>query len=1283
MARLSEALYQAVDYAVDKLWTTRNKGGRDDYSSSGSVSQDEELYNSQEEVQSAKPSHRPSNAPSSRLASEPRSSHTHQSAAPSQRTTSASGYAPSGAGGHEASLAFSDVGSAKRSKAPSAAVRSARASGLSGLSGELTGDISLDTTPKAQSRQPSQPGAGAARSARQSAMSGLSQDLTGVTGDISLGGGSTLTPRSANKQPSRPATDAGASRSARPSGLSGMSGELGGATGEISYGDAGGGGASSEAASAPSQPVRRRSSLASSLRQSVKAASEAAEESADGESSVTVTAAGGGAADAAADSNSASYSEPVDDGTESQRSAVTPRKSASLRSGAPSSTTVRTARTAADPPAAQSSGGYSEGGFEEEEVEGGEDEAPQRAASTYSESVVEASESAAAPGSESVLEASESVASASLRHRSAPPARRPANAASESAGDGYSGEDFDAASASASRSHPAEESGSADPGASGGIAAGGEGGAAAGGAGGVSAAGSIFQQPPGSAVGAPPSGSGGSVFQRLPADAPDDASIRSGPSARDQGDAAAAPPPPAQEWNEGAIRVAPPGAHRSGMWRENSVMQRPMSAAPRDRQSAQLASLTRKHPATWDPVDVATWVEFLGLGQYRRRFLHHCIDGRMLVRLTDAQLKAELGIGPMGHRVAILDAAATVVKSYNEAQRDRPDADDGAAGPAPGAEPSRQEYRPPAARAGSAPRPRARPASAMPGGTGALSASPPRVPSGPRRPASASRSLMPPDAYLGPAKGKQTVYEQRAKLLFELDRAQARAEQHRALADQLKHTANLSSEEAAHLRGLLADIEKKNRQAFGLSGGVDGSARIPWHHIGKGTKHNNWNPERFAKPGEPETVDLTFKPACPSAESKRLLSNGGGGGGGGGEGEATNPVNSFLDRLNNDLRKREQTKKELERRYYSDGSADGRTEADWNAVASQLASRCRISLDRDPNVYDGQIDEALDHLSSSESWREAGLKTEPIRKAKGPAKLSAAASALRSLAFMERYRSDLKTRSTKITSLEKKWISRTLGDKYLPAARDQEDLAQAVQFFALLGWREDDGSPSEQAVAPYLLDRLLERAVEYRRHFDAWWERVRERPQERAAGYQPNINWNAPPWDTDGLTAPMLEEMERMAASAEEAATTTSPGGTLTRGTVEVGPLLPAGGMDFVEFTVRLLGKCRLDDLHRLQQLGPKQKRLGVYRAIRTQKFIEFTERDLEERDRKLRQAYSTLAPSRRRIPSSRIEGFFERLHEDAARRRARAEALAHEKVSKEKEILASSVMYGRPRSAR
>ena len=49
-----------------------------------------------------------------------------------------------------------------------------------------------------------------------------------------------------------------------------------------------------------------------------------------------------------------------------------------------------------------------------------------------------------------------------------------------------------------------------------------------------------------------------------------------------------------------------------------------------------------------------------------------------------------------------------------------------------------------------------------------------------RRPASAGPNVIPPEPYLGPAVGKITVYEQRAKLLYQLDKARHRAAQHAA-----------------------------------------------------------------------------------------------------------------------------------------------------------------------------------------------------------------------------------------------------------------------------------------------------------------------------------------------------------------------------------------------------------------------------------------------------------------------------------------------------------------------
>ena len=44
-------------------------------------------------------------------------------------------------------------------------------------------------------------------------------------------------------------------------------------------------------------------------------------------------------------------------------------------------------------------------------------------------------------------------------------------------------------------------------------------------------------------------------------------------------------------------------------------------------------------PAEWSIRDVVNWVESTGYPQHKHRFLHNCIDGRLLLRLTNEQLK--------------------------------------------------------------------------------------------------------------------------------------------------------------------------------------------------------------------------------------------------------------------------------------------------------------------------------------------------------------------------------------------------------------------------------------------------------------------------------------------------------------------------------------------------------------------------------------------------------------------------------------------------------------------
>ncbi len=43
--------------------------------------------------------------------------------------------------------------------------------------------------------------------------------------------------------------------------------------------------------------------------------------------------------------------------------------------------------------------------------------------------------------------------------------------------------------------------------------------------------------------------------------------------------------------------------------------------------------------AAWGVREVCDWAEHIGLGQYRKRFLHHCIGGGLLLDLTEYNLK--------------------------------------------------------------------------------------------------------------------------------------------------------------------------------------------------------------------------------------------------------------------------------------------------------------------------------------------------------------------------------------------------------------------------------------------------------------------------------------------------------------------------------------------------------------------------------------------------------------------------------------------------------------------
>ena len=82
-------------------------------------------------------------------------------------------------------------------------------------------------------------------------------------------------------------------------------------------------------------------------------------------------------------------------------------------------------------------------------------------------------------------------------------------------------------------------------------------------------------------------------------------------------------------------------------------------------------------------MDVAAWLESLGLGQYARAFADNGVDAEVLPRLTAEDLR-EIGVLAVGHRRKLVEAIAALQARGTSA----PSADEPAAwhaAPGPGA----------------------------------------------------------------------------------------------------------------------------------------------------------------------------------------------------------------------------------------------------------------------------------------------------------------------------------------------------------------------------------------------------------------------------------------------------------------------------------------------------------------------------------------------------------------------------------------------------------------------
>jgi hypothetical protein len=382
---------------------------------------------------------------------------------------------------------------------------------------------------------------------------------------------------------------------------------------------------------------------------------------------------------------------------------------------------------------------------------------------------------------------------------------------------------------------------------------------------------------------------------------------------------------------------------------------------------------------------------------------------------------------------------------------------------------------------------------ARPGSPGAPACEPKRPRSAPtlraRPPTAEGRTDA---AALGPAAGKFTVQEQRAKLLFELSRAQARAAAQAGAARHTGDVARLAEAEVARLGAAVRDLDRRFRpQLDHATGALDGQARVPWQHVGPGTHAADPHPERLGRPWDGPAVDETFAPRI-SGRSREIMSARGGGGGGGAAGGGS----TFLDRLAADERRRAAAAAAAARRRAAGPAAAGlpaaaavssdadamlspqeaqkRAKTDAALLARVLGTRWGVALPGGADLAKsilaysqtgqsasaaageaaGQVEAALNEVVEAYAKE---LMLSPRRKAallaeRGRAKAAGVAAAVRTMEFIERYKSDLRTRDARLADLQARFFA--AAGRGGPGEAEARDGRAADAWFAQLGWRD-------------------------------------------------------------------------------------------------------------------------------------------------------------------------------------------------------------------------------------
>jgi len=138
---------------------------------------------------------------------------------------------------------------------------------------------------------------------------------------------------------------------------------------------------------------------------------------------------------------------------------------------------------------------------------------------------------------------------------------------------------------------------------------------------------------------------------------------------------------------------------------------------------------------------------------------------------------------------------------------------------------------------------------------------------------------------------------------------------------------------------------------------------------------------------------------------------------------------------------------------------------------------------------------------------------------------------------------------------------------------------------------------------------LVARAAALKGEWDKQRDKERDLPPEAKSARPPAFDWNRAPWSVDGLTSLMEAELTQQQQQQQQQQVDSPPGDTGST----AGAKSPAS-KDWLLYTVRLLAGLPAESLAKLQAAT---KKVAVYRAIRSQRFLEFTEEDLRAREAK------------------------------------------------------------------